>query len=247
VTTDLIVIVPTRSRPQNVSHVMESWIQTGAFRDGAELHFVIDGDDPTFPDYESELHRARSAAPNGDRAVTWAVHGTWRPLVPKLNAAAEELLLWSPGAIGFAGDDHRPRTRGWVREYVSALREPGAGIVHSDDGHQGANLPTEWAMRTDIVRALGRMIPAPVEHLYCDNSVRDLGNALTMLRYLPHVCIEHMHPVAGKADSDAQYDRVNSREQYRSDRPAYRKWRDHGGLASDVATVRTVLEGEKRT
>lgn len=243
-TAELIVIVPTRSRPQNVGPVVDAWQETGAFKDGAELHFVIDGDDPEFPHYVAVLNELRDMASLSDRALTWAVHGTWRPLVPKLNAAATELLLWSPYAIGFAGDDHRPRTKGWVRQYLNALREPGVGIVHGDDGYQGSNLPTEWAMRADVIRALGRMIPAPVEHLYCDNSIRDLGNITNLLRHLPDVRIEHMHPAAGKADPDEQYERVNGRSQYRTDRRAYREWRDRGGLERDALAVDGLRKGE---
>jgi hypothetical protein len=239
-TTELITVVPTRSRPQNVANVVKAWWATGAFRQGAELHFVIDGDDPAYPEYVRQLEQARDDTPYSDRAVTYAVHGTWQPLVPKLNAAVADLLLWSPFAIGFAGDDHLPRTHGWVRDYVTALRK-GAAIVYGDDGYQGENLPTEWAMRADAIRALGRMIPAPVDHLYCDNSVRDLGARTGLLRYLPTVT---MHPAAGKADSDDQYERVNGRQQYRGDRPAYRKWRDHGGLSADAALLQELFEGE---
>lgn len=240
-TAELIVIVPTRSRPHNVGPVVKAWQDTDAFRHGAELHFVIDGDDPEYDAYDAVLSEVRDMASYNDRSITWAVHGTWQPLVPKLNSAAAELLLWAPYALGFAGDDHLPRTKGWVRRYLSALREPGAAIVHGNDGYQGGNLPTEWAVRADVVRAVG-MVPAPVEHLYCDNAVRDLGNATYSLRYLDDVSIEHMHPVAGKADDDEQYQRVNGRQQYRGDRRAYREWRDMGGLDTAASLVRAVLD-----
>lgn len=243
-TSDLIVIVPTRSRPQNVGPVVDAWLETGAFRDGAELHFVIDADDPEYTAYTAVLNEIRDMASLSDRALTWAVRDTWQPLVPKLNAAAIELLLWSPYALGFAGDDHRPRTKGWARRYVDTLRQGGAGIVHGNDGYQGGNLPTEWAMRAAIVRGLGRMIPAPVEHLYCDNSIRDLGNITGSLRYLDDVVIEHMHPVAGKAPTDEQYERVNGRSQYQADRRAYREWRNGGGLEADAAVLDRLREGE---
>lgn len=244
-TTDLIIIVPTRSRPQNVEPVVRAWWDTGAFKDGAELHFVVDGDDPCLPQYVEQLDAARDELTYNVRALTYAVHGNWRPLVPKLNAAAVELLLWSPYALGFAGDDHRPRTRGWVQRYVSELRS-GAGIVHGHDGYRSDDLPTEWAMRADIVRALDRMVPAPVDHLYCDDSVRDLGLAVDWIRQLPDVLIEHMHPVAGKAEQDEQYARVNSRTQYRTDKRAYREWRDQGGLSTAVETVLRLREEEAK-
>lgn len=235
---ELIVIVPTRSRPMHVQRIVQAWNDTDAFEHGAELRFVIDEDDPAYGDYREAY--ASHCAGNGQ--ISLDVISRWMPLVPKLNTAAVEAVELAPLAVGFAGDDHLPRTPGWVRIYLGALRA-GAGIVHGDDGYQHGNLPTEWAMRADIIEALGRMIPAPVEHLYCDNSVKDLGLATGSLRYLPEVSIEHLHPVAGKADSDEQYERVNSRRQFRGDRQAYREWVS-SGLAADAAVVNHLRKGE---
>jgi hypothetical protein len=220
VNSELTVIVPTRSRPEAVDRVIQAWHDTDAFMDGAHLVFVADYDDPRYAEYQD---RFMSITPAG-----WSARAirTWQPLVPKLNAVALDFAR-SGGrfALGFAGDDHLPRTRGWVRAYLDALHELGTGIVYGDDGHQHENIPTQWVMTADIVRELGAMVPAPVEHLYCDNAVRDLGREAGCLRYLPEVLIEHMHPVAGKATMDAQYERVNSQRQNRGDRQAYRTWR----------------------
>lgn len=88
------------------------------------------------------------------------------------------------------------------------------------------------------------MVPADVEHLYCDNAIKDLGEQADCLRYLPDVLIEHMHPVAGKAPMDAGYQRVNRREQYRTDRLAYELWRqvDLGLHAGIIRTIRDRAE-----
>lgn len=242
---DLIIIVPTRSRPMHVQRVVQAWLDTDAFY-GAELVFVIDQDDPSRDDYIDAFATAADMIPDElmqRRAMTWMSAGVWRPLVPKLNRAAQHLnAMQRPYALGFAGDDHRPRTSGWARMYVQALRD-GAGIVYGDDGYQHENLPTEWAMRADIVQALGRMIPADVEHLFCDNSIRDLGQATGLLRYLPEVSIEHLHPAAGKGEPDEQYRRVNGSDQWRRDRRAYREWR-RSGLPADAAVVTALRKGE---
>ena len=233
---DLVTIVPTRSRPEAVERVVEAWQATGAFDDGAELLFVVDRDDPRCDDYRAALITCRPG-------VSAAYADVWRPLVPKLNRIAVALAVGrSAMHIGFAGDDHLPRTKGWAGRYLATLYSQITGIVYCDDGYQGQNIPTQWAMSADIVRALGRMVPAPVDHLYCDNAVRDLGLGAGCLTYLDDVLIEHMHPVAGKAPDDPQYQRVNSREQYRSDRPAYRGWARGGGLADDVAIVRALID-----
>lgn len=226
---DLLMIVPSRGRPESVARVVKAWEATGAYDDAATLLFAIDADDPASGDY---------LAQSGER-VAMGVSTHWRPMVHKLNIVATLPTSLDHFAVGFAGDDHLPRTPGWAGRYVTELRQLGAGIVYGDDGYQGENLPTQWAMTSNIVRALGRMVPAGVEHLYCDNAIRDLGQETGCLRYLADVLVEHMHPVARKAENDAQYKRVNSPSQYRRDRAAYNGWRATG-LERDAATVKTL-------
>lgn len=233
---DLLVIVPTRGRADNAARVLAAWDATSAW-DCADLALAVDRDDPAIDDY-----RRLAAGPAGRGFWVLAEQPGWQPMVAKLNATAAVHCAGGYWALGFAGDDHLPRTPGWAGRYLAALRELGTGIVYGDDGLQGRRLPTQWAMTADIVRALGRMVPAPVEHLYCDNAIKDLGQATGCLRYLPDVLIEHMHPLAGKAPSDAGYRRVNSGGQYARDAAAYREWRD-GRLADDARAVRALLPG----
>lgn len=232
---DLLVIVPSRGRPESVARVVDAWQATGAF-EHADLVFAVDMDDPQIGAYCQVAKDRR-----GDGKHWWLrEEPKWLPMVHKLdNAARAEARDYL--ALAFMGDDHVPRSAGWAGRYVAELRALGTGIVYGDDGYQGENLPTQWAMTSNIVRALGRMVPAPVEHLYCDNAIRDLGQAAGCLRYLPDVLVEHMHPVAQKAATDAQYKRVNSPSQYRRDRAAYNAWRATG-MERDVATVKALAQ-----
>lgn len=216
----MLIIVPTRGRPQAVQKVVDAWMETGAFEDGASLAFIVDADDPCENDYHLAFSRSRAPVGAGMHTVD-----RWRPLVPKLNHWSS-IIATDPRitALGFAGDDHLPRTKGWARVYLDALDELGTGIVYGDDGFQGKRLPTQWAMTADIVRALGAMVPGKTEHLYCDNIIRDLGRDADCLTYLPNVLIEHMHPAAGKAQVDAGYSHVNRPAQYAGDQRAYQEW-----------------------
>jgi hypothetical protein len=234
---DLLVIVPTRGRPESLPLVVDCWTATGAWAD-AELRFVVDADDPALPEYERAFN-AVALPPRGERGpVRLITADKWRPLVPKLDLAANS---WARDfyAVAFAGDDHRPRTPGWAATMLAALRELGTGIVYGDDLLQGERLCTSWAMTSDIVTALGRMVPAPVEHMFCDNSVMDLGNRAGCLRFLPDVVIEHCHPLASKSAWDVGYQQVNSREQYRKDGEVYAAW-VAGQLDQDVAAVKAL-------
>ena len=232
---ELAVIVPTRGRPENIRRVLEAWDFTEAWAD-ADLILALDADDP-------EIGRYYELAVEWPR-LEWRTFPQWQPMVPKLNATA---LLLAEGdheyrALGFAGDDHLPQTIGWARRYLTVLGELKTGMVYSDDGYQGQNLCTEWAMTTDVVTTLERMVPALVEHMYCDNAVLELMTSLGAVRYLPEVRIEHRHPIAGKAETDAQYERVNSREQFRRDRQTFIKWQRRE-LAGQVAALRELREG----
>jgi hypothetical protein len=136
------------------------------------------------------------------------------------------------------GDDHMPRTVGWDAAYLEALRELGTGLVYGNDLLQGSSLPTQVAMTTDIVRALGYMAPPDLTHLYVDNFWRDLGRSAGCLRYLPDVIVEHRHPAAGKAQWDAGYARVNNSAMYEHDATAYEQYIGAGELHAAVDVVK---------
>lgn len=236
---DLAIIVPTRGRPENIRKVISAWDFTNAW-DHAHLVLAVDGDDPEYPAYAA-LYDEHVHPDTNEPLFSVHVQDRWVPMVHKLNDTAQDLAR-AYFAVGFAGDDHLPQTIGWAERYLTVLREMGTGMVYGDDGYQGRKLSTEWAVTSDAVRALGRMVPAPVEHMYCDNSMMDVFNGAGALRHLPEVRIEHRHPVAGKAETDDQYKRVNHRDQYAKDGKAYQRWRS-SGMATDISAVRALRIG----
>jgi hypothetical protein len=234
---DLLVVVPTRGRPHAVVPIVEAWNVTGAW-DDAELLFVVDADDPTSDGYREALALAPLADQLVGTAVRLMVADRWQPLVPKLNEAVAGFVddYW---ALGFAGDDHRPRTTGWARAMLAALVDMGTGVVYGNDLLHGERLASSWVMTSDIVRTLGRMVPAPVEHMACDNAVMALAADAGCLAYLPDVVIEHLHPLVGKAEWDPGYWRVNRPEQYERDMATFTAWVE-SGLVEDAARVRAL-------
>jgi len=223
---DLVVIVPTRNRPDN-AHVLNAAFATTCSAN-TSLLFAIDDDDATLPGYEG-LHLVSN--------------GAWEPMVPKLNKIAVQVASGAnaPYAIAFMGDDHRPRTKDWDTNMLAALWKLRTGVVYGDDLIEHANLASSWVMTTDIVRALGRMVPAPVEHMFCDNAVMDLAKGAKCLQYLSNVVIEHCHPLVGKAPWDPGYWRVNQPAQYTRDGATYRTWKSIQ-LEDDVSTVKKLRE-----
>lgn len=224
---ELLVIVPTRGRPHNVPRILDAWDKTGAW-EVAQLLLAVDADDPRLRVYEAfESENCQIL-----------VHPVHLPMVVKLNDSARYMLGtddWP--CVAFMGDDHVPRSVEWAQRYVEELKAMDTGVVYGNDLVQGPKLCTQWAMTTDIVRTLGRMVPAPVEHMYCDNSIMDLARAAGCLKYLSDVRIEHAHPVAGRGAWDAGYERVNSRDQYRRDHASYTQWRETR-MAEDVRLIK---------
>lgn len=230
----LAMIVPTRGRPESVPRMGDAWEATGAvegqvFR-GAHLYWIVDADDPTLGDYKREIDQ-----------FPWmqvASIPLWQPMVPKLNWAARQLATLHT-QVGFLGDDHLPRSDHWAQRLAAEMDSMpvGTGIVYGRDGYQDRALPTWWAMSSNIVKVLGRMVPADVQHLYCDNSMYQLGDKSGTLRYVEDVLIEHMHPVAGKAEWDPGHVRVNRPEQYIRDRLNFEAW-VLGGMDRDATLVR---------
>lgn len=211
---ELAVLVPTRSRPHNVEPIVRAWGETGAFG-VADLIFIVDGDDPQADAYTAEF----SQYPQVQRVFAMK----WEPLVPKLNRQAV-LAAGEYNAVAFMGDDHIPRTPMWAHRLVCRHRLQRAGIVYGRDGIQDQSLCTWWSMDSRVINALGKMVPADVQHMYCDNSVKMLGELAHCLLYDDEIFIEHMHPIVGKAPMDEQYHRVNRKQQYERDEVAFRGW-----------------------
>jgi len=226
-TANLLMLVPTRQRPGNADAVVNSWqATTGGC---SELCFVVDEDDPDLDEY-----RARLADTPGVRVHPVGSRG----MVAALNAAAVEFAGWYR-FLGFMGDDHRPRTTCWDRQFCECL-SAGAGVVYGNDLLRGADTPTAVAMTSNIVTTLGYMAVPSIVHLGVDVVWKDWGEAIGRLTYLDDVILEHMHYINGKAPIDAGYQKVNSPERYAVDGAAYQAYKA-GQFHDDVAKLKTLL------
>jgi hypothetical protein len=236
---ELTILVPTRSRSRHVRRMYDAFKETGAFDEQADLIFLADESDPEISLYQQEINSLPQSLGFSGRVSLAIQYGPWVPMVPKLNGAARGISLTSPYPLGFMGDDHLPRTEGWVGKILKEM-ENGPAIVSGPDGYRKDDLPTWWVMSASIVYALGRMVPAPVDHMYCDNAVRDLAMQSHCYRWMPGLLVEHLHPFAGKANMDEGYKQVNADEQYGRDMTQYAIWtyRDLRQQAEKVRSLR---------
>ena len=194
-----LVILPTRSRPENAERCINALKEHSVMSD-----FIIAIDDD-----QADLY------PRLD-GVTYEVN-------PRLRMNGTLNLVASKYAdkyetIYFLGDDHLVQTPNWDEYLSSAIASKGYGLAYGNDLLQGQRLATAVMMSTNIIKAVGYMAPPKLVHLYMDNYWMILGKELNSLWYFDKVIIEHLHPVAGKVGWDQQYMEANSNEVADGDR-----------------------------
>jgi len=232
---DFIMIIPTRGRPHAVRQLAEAF--SLACTADTCLLIAVDSDDPELPAYEEAVVSSREVF----AGIDLTVRPTPGNMATALNMAVEVALNDYPDAkaFGFMGDDHRPRTTSWDARYLETLVGT-PGIVYGNDLIHGVNLPTQFAVSGEVVRALKFMSPAGLRHMYIDNYWRDIGRLTKSLTYVSDVVVEHMHPVASKSEYDEGYERVNAPEVFAHDAAVYEKYMKERSDA-DVATILTAI------
>jgi len=185
-----------------------------ALSTSSDLLFVIDANDPEHDQYHFEV--------GAERCMT--IQNETRGMAYPINKAASAIVKENKYQyFAFLGDDHRPRTAGWDEILIQAMQKR-PSMAYGNDLLQGQRLPTMIAMTSDIVKALDGMVPPKMKHLYLDNFWKKLGEDLGALTYIDAVVVEHMHPVAGKAEWDEGYKEVNAQEVYSFDALAYQNY-----------------------
>jgi hypothetical protein len=207
----MIILVPTRGRPMSATALLAAH---EALSTSSDLLFVIDANDPEHDQYHFEV--------GAERCMT--IQNETRGMAYPINKAASAIVKENKYQyFAFLGDDHRPRTAGWDEILIQAMQKR-PSMAYGNDLLQGQRLPTMIAMTSDIVKALDGMVPPKMKHLYLDNFWKKLGEDLGALTYLGDVIVEHMHPVAGKAEWDEGYKEVNAQEVYSFDALAYQNY-----------------------
>lgn len=201
----LLVIVPSRGRPDNIAALQEAWRNTGAT---ADILVALDEDDAgKYPGLPGILYEV----------------GPRLRMLPTLNKAALKYAS-EYRSLSFMGDDHRPKSFQWDRHLCAYLDETDLGVAYGNDLLQGASLPTAVFMRSEIVSKLGYMSPPDLIHMYADSFWKALGEALGTLRYFSDITIEHTHYSCGKAICDSVYQEANAAEVYSHDYAIYQHY-----------------------
>lgn len=226
---DILVIVPSRGRPQNIRRLIDGFQRTKS-NDNTVLLVAVDEDDSELQGY---LDLENGPLPDWASIVVGKrlrLGGTLNDLAPRFTGDYD--------IIGFMGDDHLPQTFGWDTRVVGAM-VPG-GVVYGNDLLQGANLPTAVFLDAKIVETLGYFVPQGLIHLFFDNIWKDWGEGVGRLAYLDDVIIEHLHPIAGKGEFDIGYTEVNAPAVWNGDEARYYQYKASGEFEDDLEKIRAL-------
>lgn len=204
---EMTILVPSRGRPENIIRLMDAWSKTTTRN--TRLLVLVDDDDPKLDEYLT--------IPNVDMQV-----GPRLRIGGTLNVVAPEIAKTSRN-IGFMGDDHLPRTKGWDDTFINQLDKLGVGVVYGNDLAHGVNLATSVTMTSNIVDVLGYMCVPGSIHLFLDNFWMEIGRG-TDITYFDDVVIEHVHPLFQKAPSDNTYIEANSPEVWGADEMTFNNY-----------------------
>ena len=135
-----LVILPSRSRPDNVERCINALKENSVISD-----FCVAIDDD-----QSDLY------PRLD-GVIYEVNPRLR-MNGTLNLVANKYAD-KYKTIYFLGDDHLVKTKNWDRYLAEAINIKGYGLAYGNDLLQGKNLATAVMMSTNIIEILGFMAP----------------------------------------------------------------------------------------
>jgi len=216
---DLLVMVPTRGRPEQCGRLLESFRET---TDRADIAFILD------PDQE-DLYAE----------VEWgdAAHGVLAPrgtLREKLNQTAAAFRD-SYDALMWTGDDHVFRTPHWDTAMLAALDDMGGHGWVFPDTVRRRDVPEIWMADTALITELDWFFPPAVNQYYADNIIGELGKRAGLIRFCPEAVIEHLHySIHPDVERDATY--LEAESTYgQADLKAFNQWRtDHLSIQAAV-------------
>ncbi len=216
---DMLVIIPSRNRPDSVAEITECLLRTST---DIDICFGFDDDDTSNYNYVPGIIYERNP-----RVL---MNGTNNILA---NKYADKYKF-----LCFLGDDVRPRTIAWDKILSKPLINT-PGISYANDLIQKEFLPTHVVMSSEIIKALGFMAPPVLKHLFMDNFWLDLGKAIGQIHYFENVILEHMHPLLEKSSVDKVYQ--DSWGLFDHDKSAYEKYKESDFL-EDVKKVMKIYE-----
>lgn len=188
------IIIPTRSRPNNVIRLIESLHNT-ANVDNLQIILRIDDDDVSYDDLQLSCDIVK-------KPRNKFLSDLWQEAVPE---AKHDIVM-------ACADDVIFRTKNWDQTIINIMKDPVNTLcfLWCNDLYQGPRLATLPFVTRAWINAVGFLMPSGYARDWCDTHLHDIARKLRKLGaeamvYLKDVVIEHMHPAAGKSNYDETY------------------------------------------
>lgn len=221
-----LVVVPSRGRPQNVERCFTQLKQVSHISD---FMLLINEDQK---DLYPEIDGVRTV-------IVPESYGTRS--TSKFHYFADQKLYEDYFTHSAIDDDCVVTTDGWDLLLHLPLKAKGYGIAWGNDTIQNGRVPTKWMMTNNIVKALGFILPPGLIHLFGDDFLARLAEAINSGHYAPNVMMEHHHWLNKKAEMDATYMENSTGEVWAHDERVFTEYMT-GQFHDDVERVKKALK-----
>jgi hypothetical protein len=188
----------TRGRWAKATTMMNTWMSRAADPFRVEHIFAIDEDDEESKD---KLRRFRHviAAKDGYSVGAW-------------NAAAK---VATGDVLVQMADDFMPPAE-WDKGILDALGGNvfAPSVLRVNDGLRKDGLITMAVVTRRWLEQEGTLFDPAYRNVYSDNDLTARARKAGAIIEAPHLLFEHQHPIAGKAATDATYERGNDLAEY---------------------------------
>ena len=219
-----VFLCAVRSRPLGVRALRES---LEANDPSARIIAIISPDDPELAAVLAELSSAWTVLEAPAEATT----------VMKANLAFATFP--DEAFYGFLANDLTWTRKGLLEEL--AAKVPPFGLSYCADSIHNASLATHPCADGELLRAQGWCFFPESKHNGVDCYMQDVATALGGICYVEGPGFWHNHPSAGRTQTDAVYDLVNSYGE--ADRAAWQKWYGAGEKERVIQRVRETALG----
>ena len=197
------ILLPTYKRTQRLRSMLDSVAETISGELSIEIVIYTDFDDlDTIGEMDGLLLDYPALNLNflvGEKA----------PIATCWNMCCE----FAGANIYFLGaDDLLFRTQNWDLFVIQRFDSGQDNLImlHGDDGYFGQEYGTHFFLHSDWVDAVGYFVPPWFAVNFVDTWLNEVANLIGR-RFFIDLKIEHMHPLSGKASSDATYALATSR------------------------------------
>jgi len=206
----------TRGRPAMAWKTRMEWMRAADNPDSVEHIFAIDSDDHgSFP-----LFNTRSVVTSGSGGPVDA----W-------NLAAEQ----AQGSVLVQLSDDFRCFQGWDTAILTAIGDTSKPTVLAvSDGFRTDGLLCMAILTRARYRDQGHLFHPEFFSMYSDNWFSECSYRDKAVIDARHLVFEHVHPAAGKAQTDETYERSNSAENYHAGQATYERLKKGIKLARDI-------------